>query len=336
MPNRLIRGLGAALAALVLIPMVLAAGLRPIRLGVHALYAGQIRTTSLKRVELAREISAYGIVLGPGRLVTLAARVVVAGSTLAAARARADLAEDAARRAVHLYHAQRNISEAALQQAQSALTVAQSAQESAAATLRQCRSRLLARWGVELSAAAISGMAPLPALEAGRDSLIEVSLPLGEIVRNPPEIASAATPAGERVRLHFISRAPRTAAGVAGESLFYVLPTRASAPIGTPLAVALKTRPRAAGVRVPRSAVVWRHGNPLVFREAAPGWFTPVKINGVLPSDDGYFVPQDSANDLRPRDRIVVQGAALLYSAAQQPAAASRAEPAGEVAAGAQ
>ncbi len=332
MHNRVIPRLGTALVAIVMLPTALAAGLRPVRLGAHALSAGQIRTTALQRLESARDVTAYGIVLGPERLVTLVSEVVAARSVLAAARARAVLAREEASRAVRLYRARRNISEAALQRAQSALAVAQSAQVSAAATLGQLRSRLLARWGPELSRSAGAAMAPLSALESGKDVLVEVSVPFGRIVRNPPEVASGATPSGDNVQLHFISRAPRIAAGVAGESLFYVMPTRVSAPIGTPLAVTLNTSAPATGVRVPRSAVVWYHGDLFVFRENAPGLFAPVPIRGFFPSDGGYFVPENRENPLRSGERIVVRGAALLYSAAAQSSPPSTAEPARTVA----
>lgn len=319
---------GTAVVAIVMAPTALAVGLRPVRLGGQALSAGEIRTTSLQRLESRRDVTAYGIVRGPERLVALVSEVVAARSVLAAARARAVLAREEASRAVRLYRARRNISEAALQRAQSALAVAQSAQVSAAATLGQFKSRLLAQWGPQLSRSASVASAPVSALESGKDVLVEVSLPFGRTVRNPPAVASATTPSGDNVRLHFISRAPRIAAGVAGESLFYVMPARASAPIGMPLAVRLKTSAPAAGVRVPRCAVVWYRGDVFVFRETAPGLFAPVPIRGFFPSAGGYFVPQDRDNPLRPGERIVVRGAALLYSAAAQSSPRSTAEPA--------
>ena len=328
MHNRVISRLGTALVVIVMAPAALAAGLGPVRLGAQALSAGQIRTISLQRLESTRDVTAYGIVLGPERLVTLVSEVVAARSVLAAARARAVLAREEASRAERLYHARRNISEAALQRAQSALAVAQSAQLSAAATLGQLKSRLLAQWGPQFSRSTGARSAPLSTLESGTDVLVEVSLPFGRIVRNPPEVASAATPSGDDVQLHLISRAPRTAAGVSGESLFYMMSTRVSAPIGTPLAVRLITSVPAAGVRVPRSAVVWYHGDLFVFRETAPGLFAPIPIRGVFPSAGGYFVPEDRHNPLRPGERIAVRGAALLYSAATQSSPPSTGEPA--------
>lgn len=311
MSKRVIQCLGAAMAAALLAPVAPAAGLAPIKLGPQALSAGQIRTARLRRLESAPRLSAYGIVLDPGPLATRAAQVI-------AARAQAALARSEARRAAGLYRAHHNISQAALQSAQAGL-------ETAAATLMQLKTRMLAHWGPKLSAAALSGRAPVRGLETGAAALVEVSLPLGQELERPPANALATTPDGEKIWLRFVSPAPRTAAGVAGESLFYLMPAEISIPIGTPLTVALASRARETGVLVPRAAVVWDHGELLVFRETAPGSFLPVPIRSSFISGDGYFVPESPGTLLHPGDPIVTGGAALLYSAAAQAAPASKA-----------
>lgn len=311
MSKRVIQCLAAAMAAAFWVPMALAAGLAPIKLGPQALSAGQIRTARLRRLESAPQLSAYGIVLNPGPLATRASQVITA-------RAQATLARSEVRRAAVLYRAHHNISQAALQSAQTGL-------ETAAATLMQLKTRMLAHWGPKLSAAALSGSAPVRGLETGAAALVEVSLPLGQELERPPANALATTPDGEKIWLRFVSPAPRTAAGVAGESLFYLMPAEISMPIGTPLTVALASRAREAGVLVPRSAVVWDHGELLVFRETTPGSFLPVPIRSSFISGDGYFVPESPGTLLHPGDRIVTGGAALLYSAAAQAAPAAKA-----------
>ena len=311
MSKRVFQSLVAAMAAAILAPAAPAGGLAPVKLGPQALSAGQIRTAGLRRLESAPRLSAYGIVLDPGPLAMLVSQVI-------AARASAALARSEARRAAGLYRAHHNISQAALQTAQAGL-------ETAAATLMQLKTRMLAHWGPKLSAAALSGSAPVRGLETGTAALVEVSLPLGQALAHPPTTASATTPDGEKVQLRFISRAPRTAAGVTGQSLFYLMPAQTAAPIGTPLTVSLETAPRKTGVLVPRPAVVWDHGELLVFRETTPGSFLPVPIRSSFISGDGYFVPESPGTLLHPGDRIVTGGAALLYSAAAQAAPAAKA-----------
>jgi len=317
MSKRVIQCLAAAMAAAIVAPAAPASGLAPVELGPQALSAGEIRTVRLIRLESAPRLSAYGVVLDPGPLATLASQVI-------AARASAALARSEARRATGLYRAQHNISQAALQTAQAGL-------ETTAATYAELQTRMLAHWGAKLTDAAVSARAPVPALEAGTAALVEVSLPLGQALAHPPTTASATAPDGEKVQLRFISRAPRTAAGVTGQSLFYLMPAQTSAPIGTPLTVSLETATRKTGVLVPQSAVVWHQGEPLVFRETAPGSFAPVPIRSSFISGDGYFVPDAPGTPPHPGDRIVTGGAALLYSAATQAAPAAKTAQAGKV-----
>ena len=318
MPKNVFLPLVAALAVALGASVALAAGLAPVTLDAKAISAGQIRVARLMRLTASPRISAYGFVLDPGPLVTLAADVVAARSAAAAASARAALARSEARRAVHLYRAQHNISQAALQSAQLTLAVAEADRATAAAQLRQLRTKLLADWGLKLSAAALSGSTPLPRLEKGAEALVEVSLPLGQGLADPPAEASATTPDDELVQLRFVSRAPRAAAGVAGESFFYLMASRASAPIGTPLSVTLTASTGKSGVLVPRSAVVWHQGEPFAFRESAQSSFTPVPIRGAFVAGDGYFVPEGAGTLLYPGDRVVIDGAALLYCVATQ------------------
>lgn len=328
MRRKLWQSLVAAMTVSIVASAALAAELHRVTLDARAVSAGQIRTMRLRRLEAAPRVSAYGRVIDPGPLVTRASQVIAARSAVAAARADAALAQSAAVRAIGLYRARHNISLAALQRARAALAVADAKRESAAATLMQLKTRMLARWGAQLSAAALSARAPLPQLETGAAVLVEVSLPLGESLGRPPVRAAAMAPDGERLRLQFISRAPGTMAGVAGETLFYLMPARTSAPIGMPLAVSLETSLTQEGVLVPRAAVLWHRGEPLVFRETAPGAFAPIPVRGNFVSSRGYFVPVH-AQSLHPGDRIVTRGAALLYSAALQTRPAAEAAHAG-------
>lgn len=324
MPTRALQYLIAGTAATLFASAVPAAPLRPVALDARALSAGHIRTVPLQALKFAPRIFAYGVVLDPGSLVTLASQVTAAREQAAAARAKATLARSEARRATGLYRAHHNISEAALQSARSALVIARAAQATAAARLLQLQTRMLARWGRRLLVASRAGKAPLPGLEGGTSALVEVSLPLGQALAHPPAMALARTPEGQPVRLHRLGRAPRTTAGVAGQSLFYLMPARASIPIGTPLSVALRVAARGTDVFVPRSAVVWHEGEPLAFRETAKGSFAAVPLGSFFVASEGYFVPESSGTPLHPGDRIVTRGAALLYSAAAQAAPAAQ------------
>ena len=303
------------------------AGAQPlstVSLGAKAMSAGGIRTVALQRTRRAPRVAAFGRVLDPGPLISLSARIAAARGTLAAAQAASALKRSEAARASNLYRTQHNISQAAFQAAQSQLLVAQATQASAQARLGELLARARSDWGARLGAAAASGTAPLPELESGAEQIVEVSLPLGQSLPPPSTDPQASTPDGKRVALRLVGRAPRAAAGVAGPGLYYLMATQDSAPIGTPLTVSLRAHGAVAGVLIPASAVVWHDGRALVYRQSAPGAFAPVAMPHVTRTQRGYFVADLSDEAPRPGQRIVVSGAALVFSASQSPPATAK------------
>ena len=300
--------------------------LSTVTLDAKAISAGGIRTVALQQVLRAPRIAAFGIVLDPGPLITLSAQIAAARGKLAAAQAATALARSEAARAADLYGAQHNISLAAFQAAQSHLLVAQATQASAQAQLGEIMARARTDWGTRLGAAAASGAAPLPQLGSGVQQIVEVSLPLGQSLPAASTDPQASSPDGKRVALRLVSRAPRAAAGVAGPSLYYLMAAHDSAPIGTPLTVALSGPGTVAGVLVPAPAVVWHDGQALVYRQSSSGTFAPVTVATSSHTGQGYFVAEGEDPGLRPGQRIVVSGAALVFSASQSPPPATKAK----------
>lgn len=294
--------------------------LATVTLSARILSAGGIQTVVLQPAHRAFRTTAYGVVLDPGPLIALSAQIAAARSKFAAAQASTALARSEATRAAHLYHARHNISQAAFQVAQSRLQVALADQPNARAQLDELQARARTGWGAALAAAIGAGTTPLPQLARGARQLVEASVPIGQSLPALPSSAHATTPDGKRVALHLIGRAPRAAAGVTGPGLYYLMPAQDSAPIGTPLTVALDGPGVAAGVLVPASAVVWHNGQALVYRQTGGASFVPVVVPASWRTTAGYFVPSGKRAALRAGQRIVATGAALLYSASQSPA----------------
>lgn len=315
----------AVVAAIALVRAAPAVELGSITLDAKAIAAGEIRTAPLQRLAHAPAIAAYGTVLDPGPLAKLSAALAAAHGKLLADRARAQLARSEERRAAELYKAQHNVSQAAMETARSELAVALAGQATAQAQVTELRARIRADWGAKLGTAIASATSPLPQLDSGAKSLVEVSLPLGQALTTPPTIAAATAPDGTQLKLRLIGRAPRAALGVAGPSLFYLTTTQSAAPIGTPLSVSLRPAATTAGLLVPRAAVVWRDGQALVYRHSGASRFTPVPITTAFGSSKGYFVPEDPSAGLHPGDMVVVNGAALLLSASSSPRGAKKA-----------
>ena len=299
--------------------------LSTVTLDAKAVSAGGIRTIALQQVQRAQRMSAFGIVLDTGPLINLAARITAARGTLAAAHAAAALARSEAARATMLYGNQHNISQAAFQAAQAHLQVAQAEQASAQAQLGELMARARTDWGARLGAAAASGTAPLPQLESGTQQLVEASVPLGQSVPPASTHAQASAPDGQPVALRWIGRAPRAAAGVGGPGLYYLMKPQDSAPIGTPITVTLRGAGTVTGVLIPASAVVWHDGQAFVYRQSSANIFAPIVLHEPVRVGQGYFVPGRAGAALQPGQRIVVAGAALVFSASQAPAAAAKA-----------
>lgn len=300
--------------------------LATVTLDAKAIAAGGIRTAALQQVKRAPQVSAYGLVLDPGPLITLSWQIAAARSTLAAAQATTALARSEAARASDLYRSQHNISQAAFQAAQSRLQVAGANQVNAQVQLAELDARARTDWGAKLATAASSGAAPLPQLGSGAQQLVEVSLPLGQSLPAVSTDPAASTPDGKHVTLHLVGRAPRAAAGVAGPSLYYLMSAQDSAPIGTPLTVALSGSGAVAGVQVPLSAVVWHGGTALVYRQTGAASFAPVAVPASSRVEGGYFVAVGDGTALQAGQRIVVAGAALLFAASESPPTAAKAK----------
>ncbi|WP_019939909.1 hypothetical protein [Bordetella sp. FB-8] len=308
-----------AVAAIAAASTAGAGQLATVTLDAKALSAGGIRTVALRQVERAPRTTAFGIVLDPSSLITLSAQIAAARGKLMAAQAATALARSEAARAADLYGTQHNISQAAFQTAQSRLQVAQATQVSAQAQLGALLARGRTDWGATLGAAAASAAEPLPQLGSGTQQLVEVSLPLGQSLPSVSTSPPASTPDGKRVTLRLIGRAPRAAGGVAGPSLYYLMAAQDSAPIGTPLTVALSGPGTIAGVLVPAASVVWHDGQALVYRQSGAGTFIPVAVPSSARTRQGYFVAGGEDEALRPGQRIVVVGTALVFSASQSP-----------------
>lgn len=300
--------------------------LSTVTLDARATSAGGIRTMALQQIQRSPQTAAFGIVLDPGSLITLSAQIAAARGKLAAADAATVLARSQAARAAYLYGAQHNISQAAFEAAKSHLQVAQAVQASAEAQLGELVARARTDWGARLGAAAGAAVAPLPQLESGAEQIVEVSLPFGQSLPAAATASQASTPDGKRVKLRLIGPAPRAAAGVAGPSLYYLMASRDSAPIGTPLTVALDGPQTVSGVVVPVSAVVWHDGQALVYRQSGSDTFTPVELSHPTQTGEGYFVAGGEGAALQPGQRIVITGAALVFSASQAPPRAAKAK----------
>lgn len=199
---------------------------------------------------LTPEVSAYGRVIDPVSLITLAAELELAQVAHAAS-------EKAAARARELFAAGGNASRQNLETA-----LATEARDRATASA--ARARLAASWGHE-STDPKKLARWLAALEHGR-ALARLDVPPGESVAENPKTAKAA-PAlgGELSEIEIIGDAPTADPQFQGRSFLVLLGER-SPPIGTSLRGVLPAAGESTSMLVvPRSAVVYHQGSAWIY-----------------------------------------------------------------------
>src|SRR5581483_12007530 len=141
-------------------------------------------------------------------------QVEIAQAKLAASKA-------AFGRAQTLYRNQQNVSQADLQAAEAAFRADQAALDAANAQLSGLTATAVQDWGPVLGKELAEGGPLVAALAARREFLIQVSLPPGTAVAEPPPEGAVQTAAGARVPIRLVSAAPRADPKIQGISFLY-------------------------------------------------------------------------------------------------------------------
>ncbi len=272
----------------------------------------------VKPVEAARftpTVEARGRALDPSPLLNLHAKLSAATARTTAAEAILQFSRQQEARAKVLYGERENISEQKLQRAKQDAATAQAAlaevQSNRTALLNQAK----VNWGSSLTASLQQANDPLLLqLSNGTAVLIGLSLPPATELSSPPQRAPAQA-AGKHFPITLIGPVRRMVGGYPGETFLYQAPAQPGVPIGTAIVATLPTGPEHLGVIVPAAAVVWRNGDPLVFRALPKNTFETVPIAAGSRINGDYFV----SAGLDPGDRIVVRGAGFLLGAGQEP-----------------
>ncbi len=237
-------------------------------------------------------LQAYGSVLDLQPFTDLRNTIANAKAQLAIAEAKLAASKAAFQRAQVLHKNGQNFSTAQLQAAeatyQSDLATVQAGQvqtQNAAANAYQA-------WGPVLGQSLVEGTALASDLVQHRRVLIQVTLPLGKSLPQPPQTASIETSTGQRVKIAFVSPATRTDPQIQGVSFFYTADAESDALPGMNVIALLPVGKPMPGVGIPASAVVWLQGRAWVYLQTAANTFTRREIPTSEPQPDGgYVVP---------------------------------------------
>jgi hypothetical protein len=256
-----------------------------------------------------QELTAYGTVLDLARITELANSYAGAVAALQTARARVEVSASAARRARSLGAgvvavAQIETAEGTLLTDQASVAVAESQLRTLAATARQ-------EWGSVLGKAIVERAPLVTRLIERVDFLVQVTLPPGEGLAQPPQTAYAEVPPqSERVALRLVSGATRTDPRIQGQSFFYLVSGESGLLPGTSTMAFLPAERAVKGVLVPEDAVVHGEGGTWVYRGTGDGAFVRHPVRPDAPMSADAFVVQDLPDGCE----IVLRGGQALLS----------------------
>lgn len=269
-----------------------------------------LQTAVLEAATHAEQFRAYGAVLDVARITDLTNSYANAQAQLQTAQAKFDVAKSAFERAQSLVHsailAKRDAeaAEGTFRTDQASLTAAESQLKTLAATARQ-------EWGPVIGKGVVERSPQVVQLIERDQFLVQVTLPPGVVLAEPPRAALAQAPSrNANIDLQYVSPATRTDARIQGLSYFFVASGDSGLLPGMNTTVYVPSGKTYEGVFLEDTAIVQWQGRSWVYLRAGPDTFKRHPISTDQPvSDDDYVV-----QDIPPGSEIVIQGAQVLLS----------------------
>lgn len=255
------------------------------------------------------KVRAYGTVIDLARLTELSNISLNGKAQLQAAQAKLTASKAAFERAQKLNRDQQNVSAAQLQAAEATFRGDQATLAAADAQLRTLAATALQEMGPVLGKSLLDGSGPATRLIDRQDFLLQITLPPGIAIAQPPPTAFVQIGNGSQVEIRFVSPATRTDPKIQGVSFFYVAAGDSGVLPGMNVLSFLPTGDPIAGAAIPSGAIVWWQDRAWVYRRAGPMTFTRAEIATSLPARDGGAIVKGA-----PAGEIVTRGAQMLLS----------------------
>lgn len=256
-----------------------------------------------------QEVQAIGTVLAIQDLSALRTGIVAARSQVATASAAATASGAEYQRLLILHREEQDVSTKTLQTGEAMARADAAALQAAQAALAAAQQTASQQWGDALMRAAAENSPFYTRLVNQQDVLLQVVLPAGETIEQPPPQLRVQLRRDAFVSARFVVAAQRTDARLQGASYFYVAPAAGLLP-GSSLTVFLPVGATATGALIPVSAIVWWQGSAWIYTRHRSDLF----VRRALPADqavqDGWFVP----NGFAAGEPVVATGAQLLFS----------------------
>jgi hypothetical protein len=269
-----------------------------------------IETALPSPVPYQQHIRAYASVLDLTRLTELANSYADAQAQLQAAQARLASSKQALERSRLLYKDRQNVSLAQLQESEATFRVDQATLAAAQSRTRTLAATVKLEWGPALAKSLIEGSELINRLMNGQALLLQVTLPPGVFLSQPPLQAAIETGKNTQAPIIFVSSAPRTDPKIQGTSFFYIASMDSNLLAGMNVLAFLPSGHPTEGVKIPDSAIVWWQDRAWVYRRIRADAFARMEIPTDRPTSDGGFVINNSPT----QTEIVTRGAQLLLS----------------------
>lgn len=283
-------------------------GIPAVKLRAEELRAAGIRVTHLDADTHVREVSAVALVMPVTDLSRLRAEAATAQAQVQAAQAKALTSEAQVKRLRVLRQQEQEVSLTELQAAEATLAADRAAVQAATALASANRQTATLQWGSVLGRAVFDGTPTFQALADGREVLLQITLPSGTRIAQPPSTLDIATD-GKSIRARYLGTAMQSDPRLQGTSYFYVAPTGALR-TGTTIDVVLPTGESTSGWHVSAQAAVRWQGKPWVYTQHDATTFLRRELPEYGAERDGWSVPTGFAHG----EPIVITGGQLLLS----------------------
>ncbi len=287
-----------------------------VAIGLQQQTASGIEVRALALTRYQPQTSEYGSVLDPGPLLELRGQLRSAQVQTDAARAQAIASEREYRRLALLNSQDHTVSDKVTEAAHATWEADRARMESAQAAFSAARDAARSRWGDVLVNWALAARSPqLDALNSGQQALLSVALPQSRATGSPPPTIRIGLPGtgGGEIQARLVSPSPVADPVIQSPTYFYQAP-RGGLRTGMRINAFLPAGQAQEGVTIPNSAVVWYANRPWVYVQSDDTNYVRHEIVVDTPAPGGWFVAQWHGGG-----RVVVKGAALLFSQEFQP-----------------
>lgn len=268
-----------------------------------------IAVSPLSKARHREEVSGYGLVLDASELTALYNNLISTKAQIEKGEASLNASGREYERLKSL-NADKNISDKALEGAEAVRRSDEAALYALKESIRTFEDSISQKWGKVVARWVIEGSAPFKRLSGLDELLVQVTLPHGMEINNPPALIHIQGAGSAGISARFISPAPRTDPRIQGIGLLYIASGKGIVP-GMSVTASLPVgKNEVSGVIIPDSALVWWQGKGWVYVQKDSSRFVRREVPSDAPVESGWFAEKGFTAG----ERVVVRGAQMLLS----------------------